>query len=331
MSNKPLVSIIVPVYNAGHSLPFALESIRSQSYTVLEIIMVDDCSQDNSPAVMARFVPLLQDAGMNIRTITHEQNLGVAAARNTGLQQATGEFIYHLDADDRMEPDAIALLLEEATGTGADIVGCNWYLSFSANERLMSQPACATPLQALLAMMQGTMRWNLWLFLVRRSLYLNHNICFVPGMDMGEDMSVMLQLFLHAEGLSFVNKPLYHYGQSNEQSLTKTYSDAHLAQVTANVQVLEQSMVESVYSAQLLTKLDFLKLNLKLPLLISDRKEQYQRWLTWFPEANGRVLENKTLPFRTRAVQWLAFRKQFWALRLYYRLLIRFYYGVIYR
>jgi len=331
MNLSPLISIIVPVYNAGQSLHRALESLLRQEYTSLEIIMIDDCSLDNGVEVMQHFVPLLQRAGMKARLIKHERNQGVAAARNTGLDQASGTYIYHVDADDWLEPQALALLLQEAEATAADIVGCNWYLAFSANERLMKQPPVSTPLQALEAMMNGTMRWNLWLFLVRRALYQQHNIRFQPGMDMGEDMSVMLQLFLLAARFSFVDKALYHYGQANAQSLTKTYSDAHITQVTANMQVLEQRIAASAFAAVLGDNVDFLKLNIKLPLLISDQQQQHQRWSTWFSEANGRVLENKALPNRTRMLQWLALKEQFWAVRLYYRLVIKFIYGIIYR
>ena len=331
MNSSPLISIIVPVFNAGQSLHTALESILQQEYTCLEIIMIDDCSLDNSIDVMQHYIPLLQRAGMKTRLIKHERNQGVAAARNTGLEQASGEYIYHVDADDWLEPHALTVLLKKAKATAADIVGCNWYLTFSENERMMKQPPFATAAQALEAMMNGTMRWNLWLFLVRRALYQQHNIRFIPGMDMGEDMSVMLQLFLNATRVSFVEMSLYHYGQLNVQSLTKTYSDVHITQVTANMRVLEQRIAESAFAAVLSDKVDFLKLNIKLPLLVSDQEQQHQRWRPWFSEANGRVMENKALPYRTRLLQWLAMKEQFWAVRLYYRLVIKFIYGIVYK
>jgi glycosyltransferase involved in cell wall biosynthesis len=331
MKNNPLVTIIIPVYNAAASLSVALTALHKQQYCHLEIVLIDDGSQDNSLMVIETFISKLEQRDMNVKVIRHEGNQGVAAARNTGLENATGDFIYFLDADDWLEPDAIASLLQAAIGKQADIVGCNWFLAFKHNERRMDQPAFSASWQAINAMLRGTMRWNLWLFLVRRSLYMDHQIRFTPGMDMGEDLMIMMKLFVRAERVAHVDKPLYHYVQTNEQSLTKLYSNEHISQVTTNVKAVECQLLDSPYASQLGNGLNYLKLNIKLPLLISDQEAQYRRWLNWFPEANGQVMENKALPFRTRMIQWLAVKEQFLGLKLYYRFVIKFVYGVIYK
>jgi hypothetical protein len=77
--------------------------------------------------------------------------------------------------------------------------------------------------------------------------------------------------------------------------------------------------------------INYLKLNIKLPLLISENKSQYQKWLTWFPEANDFVMENKTLPLRTRLLQLAAVKKQFWYIKLYNKVVIRLVYGILYK
>ena len=75
----------------------------------------------------------------------------------------------------------------------------------------------------------------------------------------------------------------------------------------------------------------FLKLNIKLPLLITDDESRYRQWMQWFPEANGYVMKNKLLPLRTRLVQCMAAKGRFFAIKIYYRFVIRFVYGVIYK
>ena len=331
MKNNPLVTIIIPVYNAAGNLPVALNALHKQQYCHLEIVMVDDGSQDNSLMIMDQYLPKLEQREMIVKIIRHEYNQGVAQARNTGLENATGDFIYFLDADDWLEPDALESLLEAAISQQADIVGCNWFLAFKHNERQMNQPTFKTPWQAIDAMLRGTMRWNLWLFLVRRSLYMDNQIRFTTGMDMGEDLLIMMKLFVRAGRVTHVDRPLYHYVQTNEQSLTKAYANEHFNQVTTNVKAVECQLLDSPYASQLGNGLNYLKLNIKLPLLISDQEEQYRRWLNWFPEANGQVMENKALPFRTRMIQWLAVKEQFLGLKLYYRFVIKFVYGVIYK
>jgi len=331
MEGKPLVSIIVPVYNAEAVLYTALASIAKQHYVQLEIILINDCSTDKTSKIITEFKPVMEEKGMIVKVISHYKNKGVAVARNTGLEHATGEYIYYVDADDRIEPDAIKLLVKEAVSNKADIVGCNWFLTFEKNERKMNQASFANPIEAIQKMLNGSMRWNLWLFMVRRSLYVNNQITFIPQMNMGEDMMVMVKLFIKSARVTYLDEALYHYGQSNDQSLTKVYSDAHIREVTTNVAEVERSLLQSVYSDQIGDGLTYLKLNIKLPLLISDQDKHYQRWLTWFPESNDKVLQNKALPLRTTFLQWMAVKKQFWAIKVYYRLVIRFVYGKLYK
>lgn len=331
MERELIVSVIIPVYNAESTIHIALESLIEQSYTKIEVVIIDDCSTDQSWTVIQKYIPILENKGMSTKVISHNKNGGVASARNTGLENATGEFIYYVDADDYLEINAIELLINEAVSKDADIVGCNWFLTFGKNERRMNQPSFASSKEAIQKMMNGSMRWNLWLFIVRRSLYVNEQIQFTPGMNMGEDMMVMVKLFTKATRVIYLDKALYHYGQSNNQSLTKIYSDSHIREVTLNVGEIERYLFNSRFSDPEEFNLNFLKLNIKLPLLISDQEEQYELWLNWFPESNGKVMTNKALPFRTRFLQWLAVKKQFWAIKLYYRVVISFIYGRVYK
>lgn len=147
------------------------------------------------------------------------------------MERATGDYIYYVDADDSIEPDTLECLVNEAEEHGWDITGHEWYLTFESNERYMEQPAYTTPAKALRNMMCGIMRWNLWLFLVRRSLYVENKIRFIEGMNMGEDMMVMIKLFVCAKKVGIIHIPFYHYRQGNLSSLTKNYSQKHIEQV----------------------------------------------------------------------------------------------------
>ncbi|GHE39786.1 glycosyltransferase family 2 protein [Sphingobacterium griseoflavum] len=332
MMDAPIVSVIIPVYNAEKTLPFCLASLSKLTYPYLQFIFVDDCSTDGSLACIEAFAEgPQQGVHWDVKVIRQAVNRGVAAARNTGLDHATGTYIYYVDADDQIDPETIAEAVEKAQQLDADIVGFNWYLAFDKNKRKMNQPAFHTAWEAVEMMLRGTMRWNLWLFLVRRSLYEEHQIRFLPGMNMGEDMMVMTKLFAHAERVAYMDKAFYHYRQSNETSLTKTYSEQHMAQVAANIQELEGFLAASKYASRIGDLIGFLKLNNKLPFLISPKVSQYKRWLSWFPEANRLVLKNTSLPWRTRLLQYAAVKKQFWLLKGYYYFVIRFIYGIIYR
>ena len=330
--NLPTVSVIVPVYNAASTLLTSLHSLKEQTYSLLEIVLINDASTDTSLHVLQQFaVSSVDREGMTIKIFSHEQNLGVASARNTGLEQATGTYIFYVDSDDWIAPNAIELTVNKAMETDADIVGFNWCLSFEKNERVMNQPNFSDPIEAIKKILAGGMRWNLWLFLTKRSLYEKHKLRFLDGMNMGEDLLMMIKLFSCSRKVSFLDIPLYHYGQSNGESLTKTYSPKHIQEVSHHIAEVETVLLTHGLMKDIGDGLFFLKLNIKLPMLISPNVNQYKKWITWFPEANTYIAKNKVWPWRIRFIQQMAIKKQYWVLRLYYYLVVRLVYGVIYK
>ena len=325
--NQVKVSVIMPMYNVSKVIKRAIESLYAQTLSGIELIFVDDCSKDDTLDTLKALLP--QKEGVQVKIVRHEENKGVAVARNTGLEHATGEYIYYVDADDYIEPSTLEKLYSKAQEGDADIVGCEWFLTFEKNERHMKQADVSTGNELFIKMAHGVMRWNLWLFLVKRSLYETKGFRFIEGMNMGEDMMVMMKLALHVHRVEMIHEPLYHYIQTNSGSLTKNFN-AYRYQVTANVNAVEEYL-KVLGRCDLSDALMQLKLTLKLPLLISDKVGDYEIWLNWFPESNNAVSGNKDLPWRTRFIQKTAYRQQFWILKLYYYLVIKFVYGVLYK
>ena len=327
-----LVSVIIPVYNAMDTLYFCIDSLYAQTYTQLELLFVDDCSTDKSLEIINNCIN--DYSGKTIiqaKILRHEVNRGVAAARNTGLESASGVYVYYVDADDWVEPDCLKLLVTEAQRKEADVVGCEWYLAFNNNERYMKQADIISPEDALMQMMCGGLRWNLWLYLVRRSLYEENQIRFIEGQNMGEDMMVMIKLLVCASSVALIHRPLYHYNQVNLHSLTKIYSAGHVNEVTANVSEVEEFIHNKGLNQTLERYVCFLKLNIKLPLLITDNVRHYQQWQKWFPEADSYIVQNKRQAFRTRMLQWFVYKDLFFPAKLYYHMAVKFIYGVIYK
>lgn len=326
----PLVSIIIPVYKAEHTLPACLTQLRAQTYRHLQVIFIDDCSPDDGLAYLSAQKKLLEELGMEVDLLHHDVNQGVASARNTGLSVARGEYVYSVDADDELDSQAIQCLVDRAQQTGADIIGCEYYLCQGASLRHIAQPEVATGIEALRHIFSGTMKWNLWLFMIRRSLIERLGSSpFLPGVNMGEDLMLMGKLFLGTSSVSIIHLPLYTYVRSDQQ-ITNVYRPEHWAQVETNVRELE-SYLAAHASVQEQEFLHFLKLNLKLPLLISTRREDFQRWSVMYPESNAYILKNKSLPFRTKLLQYMAAKKQFWFVILYNKVIMRWLYKVLYR
>ena len=124
--NEPLVSVIVPVYKVGKYLDKCVESIVGQTYKNLEIILVDDGSPDNCPAMCDKRA----ERDSRIKVI-HKQNGGVSSARNVGIDAAQGEFIGFVDSDDWLEPDMYDCIVKNALEYNADISRCGYFVDWS--------------------------------------------------------------------------------------------------------------------------------------------------------------------------------------------------------
>ncbi len=128
----PLVSVVIPAYNAGVFLPATLRSVLAQDYPNFEVWVVDDGSVDETAAIVVGFAR--EDDRVNL---LQQKNAGVAAARNAGIQAARGEFVAPLDADDLWEPRALSLWVDRFLASSARVgVVYGWSLDVDADGRL---------------------------------------------------------------------------------------------------------------------------------------------------------------------------------------------------
>lgn len=118
----PLVSVIIPVYNAAPRLARCIESVRRQTYSRLEILLVNDGSRDTSLAICNMY------AGVDSRIrVIDKANSGVSATRNLAMAQAKGDYLQFVDSDDYLAPNATELLLDRALSTGSDLVIAHYW------------------------------------------------------------------------------------------------------------------------------------------------------------------------------------------------------------
>ena len=323
------VSVIIPVYRVEKFIEKCAASLFSQTLDDVEFIFVDDASPDNSMAVLEKCIQQYPQRKAQIRMLTHKENKGLPAARNTGLAVASGEYVFHCDSDDFVEPDMLETLYDEAKKKDADIVWCDWYLSFEHNERYMKQPDYATPMEALKAMLAGLMKFNVWNKLVRRRLYVDNQISFPAGYAMGEDMTMML-LFAVAGRVAYIPQAFYHYVKLNTEAYSQNFSLNHLESVKHNIRTVELFLHSRLGNA-LDLEIACMKLEAKFPFLMSDRKEMYRLWERTYPEANAYILRNHYISRRRRWVQWCAAKRLWFLVRLHGWIVGKLIYGIIYR
>ena len=323
------VSVIIPIYKVEKFIGRCVRSLMEQTLCDVEYIFVNDATPDSSMEVLASVMTCYPDKKDCIKILNHEENKGLPAARNTGLAVAVGNYIFHCDSDDFVEADMLEELYVRAQKIDADIVWCDWFLTFETNERYMKQPSYATSIEALKAMLGGAMKYNVWNKLVKRSLYVENDIAFPAGHGMGEDMTMML-LFSCAEKVHYLPRAFYHYVKLNTDAFTQTFSERHLIDLKYNVHRIETYM-KAKYGTELDKEIAFLKLDVKFPLLISNNSNKYRIWKKLYPEADAYIGKNMLISKRATLIQWCAWKGVFVVVRLHYFLLQKIVYGIIYR
>lgn len=325
----PKVSVIIPIYGVEKFIERCARSLMEQTLHDVEYIFVNDATPDNSMEVLTSVIADYPDKKDCIKILNHEENKGLPAARNTGLAVATGEYVFHCDSDDFVEKNMLEELYNKARKTNADIVWCDWFLTFETNERYMKQPFYATSMEALKAMLGGAMKYNVWNKLARRSLYVENGVLFPAGYGMGEDMTMML-LFAYATTVVYLPKAFYHYVKLNINAFSQTYSEKHLKELQHNVMNIERRF-ESLFGNKLEKEISFLKLEAKFPFLLSGDAQKQKLWREWYPEANQYILKNRNISARSRFIQWCAWKHLDGVVSLYRWLLDRIVYGIIYK
>ena len=324
------VSVIIPVYNVSAFIRRNVRSLMGQTLQDVEFIFVDDATPDDSIGIIREEIKAYPKREPFVKIVSHDVNKGLPAARNTGLAEACGDYIYHCDSDDWVEPDMLEKMLKAAEEKDADIVYCDFYLSFEKNERYMSNPDYSTADELLRrGFLGGMTKYNVWNKLVRRSLYTDNGLSFPEGHPMGEDMT-MIMLTSMADKAAHVPEALYHYVKLNEGAYSNSRSQKKLDDIRYNVD-RTVSFLEEKFGNSLEKEISLFKLSIKLPFLITDDKEMYRLWSEWYPEADSYVNANPDLPWRTRLLQVMASKGQWWYVKMYYRIVNKFIYGTVFK
>lgn len=324
----PVISVIVPIYNVSSFISRCAESLLSQTLEDVEFIFVDDCTPDDSIIKLQRVIDRFPNR--SVRIVHHEQNKGLPSARNSGLSVASGDYIFHCDGDDWVEPNMLEKMYLTAASTDADLVYCDFFLSYADYERRMGNPTFTNG-DALveLGFLGGTMKYNVWNKLVKRSVYTSNNILFPDGHPMGEDMTMIL-VASNCDIVSYVREALYHYVKSNSEAYTSRISVKSLKDTQYNVKRVEDYL-RSHFECRYAVAINHFKLSIKLPFLITDDRSQYEIWKEWYPEANAYAMKNRNLPYRTRLIQWCAAHNMWLILQLYYKVVYKLIYNVMFK
>lgn len=202
--NNILVSILVPAYNVEKYLPQCLDSIVNQTYQHLQVVVVDDGSKDNTLSIAQEYA-----AKYSFVEVYHQENAGVATARNNLLSHVKGDYVLFVDSDDWIELDMVEFLISKATENNADVIMCgnvinNTMVSDDYTEKLMSRDDCVRGF-----LYHKELRGSLCNKLVKTNLL--YKLKFDNNISYGEDALFCWYFFQNAHTIISTTKQLYHY------------------------------------------------------------------------------------------------------------------------
>lgn len=223
-----MISVIVPVYGVERYLRQCVDSILSQTYKDLEILLINDGSPDSCGDICDEY------GGNDCRIkVYHTENRGLSAARNLGLQKATGEYIGFVDSDDWIETDMYEVLLRLLEKTGADVSVCDFVQEPASYEKnFYPVDTVYNDTDTMIALFNKEINYNVWNKLYRRELW--QDILFPEGKNY-EDIAAMHRIMHESGKVAVIPSVKYHYCV-RDKSITKTnsarnlldYADAYL-------------------------------------------------------------------------------------------------------
>lgn len=238
------VSIVIPVYKGESTLERCVDSIENGDYKNIEIILVNDCSPDNSAVVLNH----LQEKYKNMIVHQNDVNKGVSYTRNQGIMRATGKYLMFVDCDDWVSPDYVSSFIGAIEENGVTFV-VSGYVNHDEvfNHRIdyfgYKQEVTISKYTLgdhLLRLYDNRLLQQLWNKVFITDVVKKFGIAFDETISMGEDFRFILQYLHHAnlKNFVFINKGLYHYIRDNANSLMSSFGKEGINEPLKNLSMM---------------------------------------------------------------------------------------------
>jgi len=213
---NPLVTISIPIFKCEKFIIRCLESVKNQTYKNLEIVLVNDCTPDDSMLLVKNFIDANPD--LTIKIIEHQENSGLSVVRNNGIKASTGKYLFFLDSDDEITTDCIELLVKKAEKTDAQIIIAQnrWINTFDNTTKDFGFPTITEKkyydnnLEIFSVYSKGGFPSSSWNKLFKRDFIVDNQIYFVPGL-FAQDELWFFHLLLKTDTLAIIDDITYLY------------------------------------------------------------------------------------------------------------------------
>ncbi len=291
---KPLVSIVIPVYNVGEYVLKCLESLVDQSYKHIEIIVVDDGSTDGSGETCDEFAK--KDERIKV---FHKKNGGLSSARNFGIKESKGDFICLVDSDDYVKKDFVKKLVNAAEKCDADIVVCGFNDEVPEAKKITGEEAA---IRLLLG--QKNMEVIAWNKMYKRALF--DDVLYPEGRNY-EDTLTTYKLLSKAGIVAYVSESLYFYV---ERGGSITNIDKKEEKLKSREQAAKEATKYFKRGTDLQQAAEIAMLTAKLAwidfAISGDVDKNYlQKGMKWVKDHRGELLRNKFISKKLKLYIWL--------------------------
>jgi glycosyltransferase involved in cell wall biosynthesis len=238
---QPTISVLIPAFNVAKYLPKCLDSLQAQTYTNLEIILIDDGSSDDTLQVANAYA--LKDSRIHVYSY---ENAGISKTRNRALEHASGELLFFIDSDDFLHKNAFTAMIERMQQTQSDIVQCGFVMDYPFFKlyRKVASYKEYTPLQALHALVKNKGINNYpWAKLFKASCF--ENVRFPEDVKGFEDTYTIFKAIAQAKKVASMPERFYHYVQ-RKGSLTNSMSYDTVMQMRKSYHYQNQ-MLQAMY------------------------------------------------------------------------------------
>ncbi|MGE4569083.1 MAG: glycosyltransferase family 2 protein, partial [Bacteroidales bacterium] len=270
----PLISIVIPLYNAASFIAECLDTVLKQTYSSYEVIMINDASTDQSAEVIARYLEARPEI-KNVRFLNNSTNMGPGGCRNRGIEAARGEYIYFADADDEMLPECLELLERPMRHHPFDFVAGGieiQYAGSSKTQRFLQQQMAVYNASEIDYdhLFESFFKMVVWNKLYRKRFLSDHRLLFEPDI-FHEDQLFLFRLAFCTEAYSVVPFVTYRYVK-RENSITGLYTKKNYTDLIRVIGGMKQVAEEyrSVRVKQRAARKHFFMLQCNLSMHVLD-------------------------------------------------------------
>ena len=312
------VSVIVPIYNVESYLKRCVDSLIKQKYKNIEILLIDDCSTDGSSVIAKEYA---KDYPHICRFIQRDTNGGLSAARNTGIEASTGEWLAFVDSDDWVTDNYISLMYTVAIQDSSDIVTCDsFYMAYESGkvEEVHSIQDISTTSSHREKI--AYLRFFACSRLIKKELFIKKKIEFPENIWRCEDISTIIPLYTMTEKISVIKSPTYYYFQRKTSLSNQNGKNIDVGFYPMTIERMIELSASGFEKELEFRAISELMYGMTMIMIRSGRKKKnFRQHIKWFNKEYPGWCENKYLSKLPKGKQifiYCANKDWYYAIRL---------------